>query len=251
MEYLLNKLLRNECSLFEMRGVCIDESKKKEEIIREMYDEILVGLNGHEQEGQLSEMLNFIEDLATNLDSDEDDDAFCKGMSYGAKVCTKLIENEKKNNIDLSIQEKYSDIEYYNEVKKRAVFNIDKKIENYHNVEILKNCSRDEVIDNIVNKFYSPNMSQKNIDIKMSKEYVMKNRYLCYYELKFLNFVNKEIGEKFKKYVEYIKLKNNYDITNTYLSGFRIGARLIREFDNVYKEVELENMSKVEDNTNI
>lgn len=250
MEYLLNKLLINECSLFEMREVRTYELEE-EKLIRKIFDEILEELKNHEQEEQLNEMLNIIEDLATNLDGDDDDNSFCKGMSYGVKVCTNLIEEEKKNNINLSILEKHSDVEYYNEVKKRAGLNINEKIVNYQNVEILKNCSRDEVIDNIVNKFYSPNMSTGDIYAKMSNDYIIKNRYLSYYELKFLSLINKEIGEKFKKYVEQIKLKNNQDIINTYFSGFRIGARLIREFDNIYKEVELENMSKVEYNTNI
>lgn len=135
-------------------------------------------------------------------------------------------------------------VEYYNTLKERADYKTHKKVENYMNILPLADCTRDEAIDAVIALFHNSDATFEEIKSTKSAEYIKKYRQLLLMESEFILELSDSTAEIFTRYIKAEKAHNNYMLINSYFNGFKVGSKLIQEFDGIYKEIEKQNMSQ-------
>lgn len=138
-------------------------------------------------------------------------------------------------------------IEYYNYIKSLAEYKCEEKIQNYSNVYPLSDCTNDEMIESVMRMFYDSKTTFEDSKLTRSDDYIKRYRKLLYMESEFIMEISDSTAEIFTRFVRAEKQDNNFALVNAYFNGFKVGTRLIREFDNIYKEIEKQNtdLSKV------
>ncbi len=121
-------------------------------------------------------------------------------------------------------------IAYYNEIKKQAKYGTDKKIKNYKNVEELKECTSDEVIEVIVNNFYDEDMDLEYIKENKDKEFIKVYMYeVMALEKEILSEISLKDAKSFIEIVKNLNELNNYHVLDEYFNGFYVGTKIVEE----------------------
>lgn len=121
-------------------------------------------------------------------------------------------------------------IEYYNKIKQKCDFNTDTKVKNYKNVEELKNCSTDEVIESVVRSFCAESMDLEYIKEHKSKKYLDTYQYkVLEIEKEILEDISLKEAKSFFEHIADLKEHGNYEILDLYFNGFYVGTKLVEE----------------------
>lgn len=188
---------------------------------------------------KLTKLFIKIEDEITGLVVEDEELAFLYGMCFGSIMGTRINERESAQEIVIeNSTKKVKMIEYYNYVKELAGYKTEEKVSNYKNVFMLKECTSDEAIESVIKLFYNSKSTFEDVKEAKSDEYIKRYRKLLFMESEFIMEISDSLAETFTRFVRAEKEDNNYILVNAYFNGFRVGARLMRDFNNIYKEIE-------------
>lgn len=193
-------------------------------------------------------MLKDIEEAILDLIVEDEELAFYYGISFGSKMGSIINEREQNGEIEIEYStKKVTAPEFYNYVKGLAGYKTEKKVENYKNVLAVMDFTDDEAIQSLLSLFYDSKLNFEDIKDTKSDDYIKKYRRLLFMESEFIMEVSDSTAENFINFIRIEKQHNNYILFNSYFNGFKIGSRLMRDFDNIYKEIEKQD-EKIKEN---